>query len=187
MSTTMNIYEEMGVTQAPDFELSYDEIVARNVRVVDAHFHNENPDDVEKAVALYTDDITWEAPSRGVLMRNPQEVLAAYRRIFTTLAYRQATSLRRFATDRFVLDDQVAHLVVVGDPSQMANFPYEIGTEVSVRLVHCFEMRDGRIAREIAYELWREVGSPVDVDDIPADALVETFPPVPGFPAPDGS
>ena len=184
MSTTTNIFEEMGLDERPDSELTYDEIVARNVRVVDAHFHNENPDDVEKAVALYTDDITWEAPSRGVLMRNPQEVLAAYRKIFTTLAYRSATSLRRFATERFVFDDQVAHLVVVGDPSQMANFPYEIGTEVSVRLVHCFEMRDGHIAREIAYEIWRKVGSVVDVDDIPQGAVVETFPEVPGFPVP---
>jgi hypothetical protein len=42
----------------------------------------------------------------------------------------------------------------------------------SVRPVHRFEMRDGRIAGEIADEMWRTVGAPED-DDIPADALVE--------------
>jgi hypothetical protein len=49
----------------------------------------------------------------------------------------------------------------------------------SVRLVHRFEMRDGRIAREIAreiaHEMWRTVGSPEDNDDIPASAVVEVF------------
>jgi hypothetical protein len=43
----------------------------------------------------------------------------------------------------------------------------------SVRPVHRFEMSDGRIAGEIADELWRTVGAPEDDDDIPADALVE--------------
>jgi hypothetical protein len=46
-----------------------DNLIARNRAVVEAHFHNENPDDVDKAVALYTDDIIWEAPSRGQVYR----------------------------------------------------------------------------------------------------------------------
>lgn len=179
-----SILEEMGVDLRPDSELTREEIIARNIRAVDAHFHNENPDDVEKAVALYAPDVTWEAPSRGVIMKDGAEVLEAYRKIFKTLAYRKIIPLRRFATEQFVFDDQVAQLVVVGDPSNMANFPYEKGTEVSVRLVHCFEVKDGRIQREIAYEIWRKVGSEVDHDDIPADAVVETFPEIPGFPAP---
>jgi hypothetical protein len=45
----------------------------------------------------------------------------------------------------------------------------------SVRLVHRFEMRDGRIAREIAHEMWRTVGSTEDNDDIPVSAVVEVF------------
>jgi ketosteroid isomerase-like protein len=177
--TSIGILEEFGVDVRPDSELTTDEIVARNVRVVDLHFHTENPDDVEKAVGLYTDDITWEAPARGVIMKDPQEVLAAYRNIFQVLAYRKTVALRRFATERFVFDDQVAYLKVVGEPTLMHNFPFPHGTEVSVRLVHCFEMRDGRIAREIAYEIWRKVGSAVDSDDIPEGAPVEVFPDLP--------
>ncbi|MCU1603890.1 MAG: hypothetical protein JWP46_355 [Modestobacter sp.] len=45
----------------------------------------------------------------------------------------------------------------------------------SACLVHCLERHDGRIAREIAHEMWRQVGSPEDNDDIPADAVVEVF------------
>jgi hypothetical protein len=176
------LFEEMGVDTRPDSELTQQEVEARNLRVVDLHFHTENPDEVEKAVALYNDDIVWEAPTRGLVMTDPQDVLASYRKIFTTLAYRKTTALRRFASGPFVFDDQVAHMVVVGDPADMPNFPYEHGTEVSVRLVHCFQLRDGRISREIAYEMWRRVGSPEDVDDIPTGAGEETFPEIPGFP-----
>lgn len=158
----------------PDSELTRDEVIARNLRVVQAHFHNENPDDVHNAVALYTDDITWEAPSRGIVCKDPQQVLASYYDIFQTVAYHKTTSLRRFATENFVFDDQIAEVTVVGD--KMPNLPYPPGTRMSVRLVHCFEMRDGRIAREIAYELWRKAGSVVDNDDIPAGSPVEVYP-----------
>jgi ketosteroid isomerase-like protein len=173
--TADDILTEFGVDLRPDSALSYDEIIARNVQVVDLHFHTENPDEVDKAVALYTDDITWEAPSRGVVMKDPREVLAAYRDIFKTLAYRKTVALRRFATEQFVFDDQIAYLKVVGEPTLMHNFPFDQGTEISVRLVHCFEMRDGRIAREIAYEIWRRVGSEIDHDDVPEGSRVELF------------
>jgi ketosteroid isomerase-like protein len=160
----------------PDSELSREEIVERNIRAVEIHFHNENPDDIERAVAIYTDDITWEAPARGLVLKNSVEVLSAYRNIFSTVAIRKNTSLRRFATETFVFDDQLGQMVVVGDPEQMLNLPFAKGTEVSLRIAHCFEMRDGRIAREIAYELWREAGGACDVDDIPEGSRTEVFP-----------
>lgn len=181
----VDLFKEMGVDTRPDSELTQEQIQARNMKVVDLHFHTENPDEVEKAVALYhPDEIVWEAPSRGLIMTDPAQILDSYRKIFTTLAYRQTVGLRRFASGPFVFDDQVAQMVVIGDPSDMPNFPFEHGDEVSVRLVHCFQLRDGRITREIAYELWRKAGAPNDADAIPADAKVETFPEIPGFPIP---
>ena len=157
----------------PDSELTPDEVIARNLAVVQAHFHNENPDDVDKAIALYADDITWEAPSRGMVYTDPADVRAAYIDIFKTLVYDKTIALRRFATEEFVFDDQIAHVTVVGD--KMPNLPYPVGTKMSVRLVHCFQMRDGKIAREIAYETWRERDSALDNDSIPDDAVVEVF------------
>jgi ketosteroid isomerase-like protein len=157
----------------PDSELTRDEVIARNLAAVEAHFHNENPDDVDKAIALYTDDITWEAPSRGMVYTDPADVRAAYMDIFKTLVYDKTIALRRFATEDFVFDDQIAHVTVVGD--KMPNLPFPLGTKLSVRLVHCFQMRDGKIAREIAYETWRERDSAIDQDSIPNDAVVEVF------------
>jgi hypothetical protein len=86
-----DVFAEIGVDLRPDSELTREEIIARNLKVVDFHFHTENPEEVEKAVAVYADDITWEAPSRGVVMKGPKEVLEAYRNIFRTLGLPQDT------------------------------------------------------------------------------------------------
>jgi hypothetical protein len=173
--STKDVFAEFGLDPRPDSELTRAEIIARNLKVVEWHFHSENPEDVEKAVALYHEDITWEAPSRGVVMTDPKEVLDAYRDIFRCFAYRKTIALRRFATERFVFDDQINYAKCVDDPALMPGMPFPLGTEVCVRLVHCFEMRDGRITREIAYELWRKAGSDIAHDSVPEDAVVELF------------
>ena len=153
----------------PDSKLTRDQIIARNMRVVEAHFHNENPDTVEKAIELYNKKkIVWEAPTRGVVMDNSDDILKAYRGIFRTVAYKSYIPIRRFATEKYVFDDQIAHIKIVGD--EMENLPYPKGAELSVRLAHVFELEDGKIVREIAYEMWREEGTVCAVDHIPEGA-----------------
>lgn len=154
-------------------EKQRDDLIARNLAVVEAHFHNENPDDVEKAVALYTDDIVWEAPSRGQVYQSAVEVKAAYLDIFQTLCITSLTLLRQVATETTVFTDHIAEATVVGD--RMPHLPFGIGTKINARLVHLFELRDGKICREIAYEMWREAGSAIDHDDIPANAIALSF------------
>ena len=160
-------------TAAPDSALTREEIVERNLRVVEAHFHNENPEHVEKAIALYAENISWEAPTRGLVMSDPKEILQAYRGIFRTVGYRKIIPLRRFATEKFVFDDQVAHITLVGN--DMPNVPYPPGSELCVRLAHVFEMKDGKIVREIAYEMWRKEGAVNAVDFIPEGSPELTF------------
>jgi ketosteroid isomerase-like protein len=63
--------------------------------------------------------------------------------------------LQRFATEDRVVDDSVARFKVIGPYS----VPVPIGSEVEMRLVHIFEMRDGRIAKEIAFEMWKVLKS----------------------------
>lgn len=174
--TIDDVFDEFGLAHGPDSALTREQVIERNLKVVAAHFHSENPDDVEKAVALYDDDITWEAPSRGIVWKDRDEILAGYRDIFRAVVYHKTIALRRFATETFVFDDQVNWATIVDDPALIPNMPFAKGTDVCVRLVHCFQMRDGRITREIAYELWREAGSVIAHDDIPADAVVELFP-----------
>ena len=151
--------------RVPDSELTREQVIERNMMAVDAHFHNETPDSVVEAIKLYGDTISWEAPSRGVVMTDKDEILAAYRGIFRTVAYRSFIPIRRFATEKFVFDDQIAHVTVVGD--EMVNLPFPKGTDMSVRLAHVFEMKDGKIVKEIAYEIWRKEGAPNAIDAIP--------------------
>ncbi len=37
---------------------SREDVIARNLAAVHEHFHNENPESIEKAIAVYTDDTT---------------------------------------------------------------------------------------------------------------------------------
>jgi ketosteroid isomerase-like protein len=159
--------------------LSKDELIAHNLKVVEAHFHNENPESIDKAIALYGPDIVWEAPYRGQVYTDHASVRAAYMAIFRTVHFNRTTTLRRFATETHVFDDQLCDLTVVGD--EMPNLGFEIGDRVSMRLVHCFEMKDGKIAREIAYEMSREYHGPRDVDSIPEGSTVEEFPDGPHY------
>jgi ketosteroid isomerase-like protein len=159
----------------PDCELSREQVIARNLAVVEAHFHNEHPDRIDAALRLYTDDIVWEGPSRGQVYRDAATVRRSYLDIFATIKVHKFVTLRRFATEQYVFDDQISDETIVGDPAKMPNLPYPRGTRMSTRLTHLFEMRDGRIAREIAYEIWRRQGSPEDNDLIPAGATVVSF------------
>ncbi len=52
-----------------------------------------------------------------------------------------------------VFDDMWATFRTSGDGFD--NCPFPIGTKVKMRLLHNFHIRDGMIAKEIGYEVWR--------------------------------
>lgn len=159
--------------------MTREELIAHNLRVVEAHFHNENPVDVDKAIALYGPGIVWEAPFRGQAYTDTADVKNAYLALFRTIAFNRATTLRRFATEDFVFDDQIADLTVVGD--EMPNLGFTRGDRISMRLVHCFQMSGGKIVREIAYEMSRDYYGARVNDSIPDDATVVDYPDGPHF------
>jgi len=160
-------------------KVSKDELIAHNLEVVEAHFHNENPESVDKALALYAPNIVWEAPFRGLVYTDPRDVKDAYMAIFRTVRYNKTTTLRRYATENFVFDDQIADLTVVGD--EMPNLGFKKGDRISMRLVHLFELENGKITREIAYEMSREYNGPRDIDAIPENAVVVEHPDGPHY------
>ena len=85
--------------------LTREEVIERNLQVVEAHFHNETPETIQDAIALYADDILWEGPARGLVLDNAADALAGYHDIFNSLVIHKHTHLRRFATEDFVFDD----------------------------------------------------------------------------------
>lgn len=161
-----------------DTKLTPEQIVERNLAAVDAHFHSENPADIDKAIALYADEVVWEVPARGVLLTDHESVKQAYLDIFKSYEIHSITPLRRHGADNWVFDDTIAELTLVGDvENNVPGCPLPAGTNVSMRITHFFEMDDeGKINREIGYELWRPADGPIN-DDIPPGAETIQFPP----------
>jgi hypothetical protein len=59
--------------------------------------------------------------------------------------------LQRFATEDRVVDDSL----VVFEMIRGGYRPFPVGSKIEVRLVHTFEMLDGRISREVVFDMGR--------------------------------
>lgn len=133
--------------------MTSEELIEANLRAVEAHFHSEAVNEVEQALELYTDDIVWESPARGLVIRGKEATGAMYRRMFDSFRVEEFRCLQRFATEDRVVDDSVATLWLAGEGVE--NAPAPVGSKVEIRLLHVFEMRAGKISRELVFESWR--------------------------------
>ena len=122
--------------------------IEANLAIVEAHFGSEAGGRVDEAVALYTDDIVWEAPTRNIVLHGKQAVADNYRNMFSGFKDVQFRTLDRFATEDRVVDDSVISLEI----TKTGFMPFPIGTKVEMRLTHIFEIRDGKISKEIGIE-----------------------------------
>ena len=127
--------------------MSQDKISA-NLAAVEAHFASESTGRIEDAIDLYTDDVVWEAPARNLVISGKEAVAANYRDIFSVLSHVEFHTKDRFATDDRVVDDSVVTFQVAKE----GFVPLPVGTKCEMRLTHIFEMRDGKISKEIGIE-----------------------------------
>ncbi len=131
--------------------------VAENLACVELHFHSEASDEIEAALELYTDDIVWEAPAPNGLNRSytgKQAVAESYRQLFASMSNVRFQPLQRFATEDRVVDDSIVTFEVARD----GYWPhFSAGQKIEMRLVHIFEMRDGKISKEIVFDMGRPV------------------------------
>ena len=155
--------------------LTSQDIVARNIGIVEQHFHNETPELIDKAMELYADSITWEIPARGLVLKTHAEVKQAYLDLFASVQVHKFVHIGRWGNENMVFDDCIFEFTITGDG--YTNAPFPKGTRVSMRLTHTFEFdEDGRIVRENGYEIWRRAEDTNLVqDDIPPSALVTEF------------
>jgi ketosteroid isomerase-like protein len=129
------------------------DIIASNLAAVEEHFHSEAANDIERALELYTDDIVWEAPARNLVFQGKKDVADNYRKLFASIREVEFRNLQRFATADRVVDDSIVTFELIKD----GFLPLQVGQKVEMRLAHIFEMRDGKISKEIAFEMWRPV------------------------------
>lgn len=146
--TTLNV-EALGKSE--------EERVSENLACVELHFHTEAQNEIEAALELYTDDIIWEAPAPNGLNRSftgKQAVAESYRELFASMGNVEFQLLQRFATADRVVDDSIVTFEVTRD----GYWPhFSAGQKIEMRLVHIFEMRDGKISREIVFDMGRPV------------------------------
>ena len=133
--------------------MGMDHRITQNLACVDGHFHSEAQNDIEAALELYTDDIVFEAGALNGLNRSftgKLEVAKFYRELWATMGDVKFKPLQRFGTEDRVVDDSLVTFEVVRDGC----WPhFSIGQKIEMRLVHIFEMRDGKISKEIVFDM----------------------------------
>jgi ketosteroid isomerase-like protein len=139
------------------------ETIDANLATVEAHFHSEAANEVEKALELYTDDILWESPNRNLVFRGKEATAENYRKMFSSFRVEGFRTLQRFATEDRVVDDSIITVELMGN--EVENAPVPVGSRVEIRLLHVFEMREGKISRELVFENWRAIRP--DISQIP--------------------
>ena len=132
------------------------DLIAQNLAAVENHFHSEALSDVEAALETFTDDVVWEAPAPNGLNRSftgKEAVGANYRQLWASMRNVKFQPLQRLATEDRVVDDCTVTFEVTKD----GYWHFPLGSKVQMRLVHIFEMRDGKIAREIVFDMGKTV------------------------------
>lgn len=131
------------------------ELIAANLATVEAYFHSEAANEVEQALELFTEDVVWESPARNLIFHGKEAAGENYRKMFSSFRVEGFRTLQRFATEDRVVDDSVITVVLAGDGVE--NAPAPVGSKVEIRLLHVFEMREGKISRELVFENWRVI------------------------------
>ena len=132
---------------------TYDERCRYALELVDMHLHEENPERIDECIKLYAEDAVWECPARRVRYVGRARIREMYLRVFASAEDIRFHPIERFATPDRVFDDMEATFRLSGDGFE--NCPFPVGTRVNMRLLHNFHIRDGMIAKEIGYEVWR--------------------------------
>jgi hypothetical protein len=131
---------------------TYEERCQYALDLVDMHLHEENPERIDECIKLYSEDAVWETPARRVSYQGRDRIKEMYLRIFRSIEDVSFHPVERFATPDRVFDDMWATFRLIGDGFE--NCPFPVGTNVRMRLLHNFHIRDGMIAKEIGYEIW---------------------------------
>jgi len=124
------------------------EIIAKNLATVQMHFDAEKAGNWEKIKEMYTDDIIWERACVNQFVEGKEAVAAAYVELFSALSNYDFDSNDRFATEDRVVDDSIFTFEVAKE----GVMPLPVGTKAKMRLVHIFEMREGKVSKELVME-----------------------------------
>ena len=118
-------------------------------RIIDEHFGYEARDDVDGVMASLAPQVEHEVvPSPVGALHDPVQIRAYYQRLFGSVKGESVTPLRRLYGENFIVDETMwrGHI----DDGSIFLCDGKSGP-VSFRLLHVFELEDGRITREAAW------------------------------------
>jgi ketosteroid isomerase-like protein len=118
-------------------------------RIIDEHFGYEARDDVDGVMASLAPEVEHEVvPSPVGELRDPAQIRAYYQRLFGSVKGESVTPIRRLYGDDFIVDETLwrGHI----EDGSIFLCDGKSGP-VSFRLLHVFELEDGRITREAAW------------------------------------
>ncbi len=142
MSSSTTIMNDAGTT-APE---QMRELVAR-------HLAAEAAGDVAGAVAVYTEDVQHDVVGAPTGVGHGKEAAAGFYEMLTsnTRAISAEVAREYFGPDSYVVEHQWTGTV----PGQLLGIPGQ-GKQVSFRMLHVFEFRNGLICRE---NVWLDGGT----------------------------
>lgn len=115
-------------------------------QLVNAHFAFEATDDVDGVMSSLADGAQHEViPSPVGALDNPAQIRAFYQMLFGALHGESVTPVRRLYGEDFLIDETIWHGYIRDGRVFLCDGK---SGPVSFRLLHVFELRDGRIARE---------------------------------------
>jgi len=116
-------------------------------RLLDDHYAAEVAGDLDALLATFSDEVEHDVVGNAEVSHGTEAVAAFYRGLLADLAFDDITRVRRYHGADFVVDESVVHARAIGTPFGLPGG----GREIRFRLLHVFEVRDGRITRENAW------------------------------------
>lgn len=118
-------------------------------RIVDEHFGHEARDDVDGVMASLAAHAEHEVvPSPVGALHDRGEIRAFYQRLFGAVKGEGVTPIRRLYGDGFVVDETLWHGTIEDGSIFLCDGR---SGKASFRLLHVFEIADGKIAREAVW------------------------------------
>ncbi len=116
---------------------------------VDEHFGFEAADDLDGVMASLAAEVEHEiVPSPVGVQHDKAKVRAYYAMLFESVKGESVTPLKRYYGDDFIVDETLWNGAIADGRPFLCDGKHG---KVSFRLLHIFEFKDGKIAREQAW------------------------------------
>lgn len=115
--------------------------------LVDDHFAAEIDGDLERLLATFADDVEHDVVGSPAVSAGRAQVAEFYRGLLTDLRLDEIRSVRRYHGEGFVVDEALVTAGAIGSPFGVPG----LGRTIQFRLLHVFEIGEGKITRENAW------------------------------------